>query len=95
VQQTQSAAQSSSDAAATEDGANGSAQGSSQPKRDSSFGKAAAMLLLLGIASPFLELAGGFGGVIGLFILFIGLSIAFRLTASKPLDVDGPYSVTG
>jgi hypothetical protein len=53
------------------------------------------MLALFGIASPFLELADPIHGLIGLVILFVGLSIAFRLTASKPLDVDGPYSVTG
>jgi hypothetical protein len=52
-------------------------------------------LLLWGIASPFLELQNPIQGLIGLFIVFIGLSIAFRLTASKPLAVDGPYSVTG
>ena len=27
----------------------------------------------------------------GLVILFVGLSIAFRMTAAKPLEVDGPY----
>lgn len=60
-----------------------------------SLGAAALQLLLVGIASPFLDLADPAHGLIGLFILFIGLSIAFRLTAAKPLDVDGPYSVTG
>jgi len=59
------------------------------------WGAALAQLALWGLASPFLELADPAHGVIGLFILFIGLSIAFRLTASKPLDVDGPFSVTG
>jgi hypothetical protein len=52
-------------------------------------------LLLMGVASPFLELQDPAHGIIGLVILFVGLSIAFRLTASKPLAVDGPYSVTG
>jgi len=31
------------------------------------------------------------GGVLGLVILFVGLSIAVRLTAQKPLIVDGPF----
>jgi hypothetical protein len=60
-----------------------------------SFGRAIVTLVMLGIASPFLELASPGSGIIGLVILFIGLSIAFRMTKAKPLDVDGPYSVTG
>ena len=35
-----------------------------------------------------------FPALLGLVILFVGLSIAFRMTAAKPLEVDGPYSVT-
>jgi hypothetical protein len=31
----------------------------------------------------------------GLVILFVGLSIAARLTAAKPLAVDGPFPVNG
>jgi hypothetical protein len=46
------------------------------------------------IASPFLELQHGFSGILGLVILFVGVSIASRLTAAKPLAVDGPYPVT-
>jgi hypothetical protein len=57
------------------------------------------MLLLtlagLGLASPFLELANGFGGIIGLFILFLGIRAAWSLTsgvdAAAP-DISGPYS---
>lgn len=49
-------------------------------------------LLWLGLASPFLELQDPMHGAIGLFILFIGLRIAWRLTASAPITVDGPYS---
>jgi hypothetical protein len=52
-------------------------------------------LALMGVASPFLELQDPVHGAIGLVILFVGVSIAYRLTASKPLAVDGPYSVTG
>jgi len=50
-------------------------------------------LLWRGLASPFLALNRPVGGAIGLFILFIGLRIAWAMTAAKPLDVDGPYSV--
>jgi len=52
-------------------------------------------LALWGLASPFLQLRDPVHGLLGLFILFVGLRIAFRITAAKPLSVDGPYSVTG
>jgi hypothetical protein len=51
-------------------------------------------LLLMGLASPFLQFQNPLSGVIRLFILFIGLRIAFQLTRAKPLEVDGPYPVT-
>ena len=57
------------------------------------------MLLLtlagIGLASPFLELADGFGGIIGLFILFLGIRAAWSLTSgvdNAALDISGPYS---
>jgi hypothetical protein len=53
------------------------------------------VLILLGIASPLLELASPIHGLIGLVILFVGIRIAFRLTRSKPLTVNGPYSIAG
>jgi len=40
-------------------------------------------LILWGIASPFLELRYGVFGIIGLVILFVGLRIAWRVTAAK------------
>jgi hypothetical protein len=49
-------------------------------------------MVYLGLASPFLELQSPAHGLIGLFILFIGLRIAWQMTASAPLNVDGPYS---
>jgi hypothetical protein len=58
-----------------------------------SFGAALLSMLALGLASPFLELQDPVHGLIGLFILFIGLRIAWQLAASAPLEVDGPYSV--
>jgi hypothetical protein len=57
-------------------------------------GSFALKLLMLGLASPFLELEDPLHGLIGLVILFVGLRIAFQLTAARPLDVDGPYRVT-
>jgi len=70
------------------------ANGADAKKNDQSLAGALGALLVIGLASPFLELANPGSGVIGLFILFLGLSIAFRMTAAKPSDVDGPYSIT-
>jgi hypothetical protein len=58
-------------------------------------GKALLILAGIGLASPFLELADGFGGIIGLFILFLGIRAAWSLTAgtdSSAPDISGPYS---
>lgn len=56
-----------------------------------SFAGALGRLALIGLASPFLELADGVGGVIGLVILFVGLRIAWKITAGSPLELSGPY----
>lgn len=55
------------------------------------FASAIGMLLLLGLASPFLELTSGVGGVIGIVILWVGIQFAWKSTAAPPLAVDGPY----
>ena len=65
-----------------------------RPIPTANLGGLASRLLLLGLASPFLEFQNPISGVIRLFILFIGLRIAFQLTRAKPLQVDGPYPVT-
>jgi hypothetical protein len=52
-------------------------------------------LLGLGLVSPFLELASSpFGGLIGIFIVFIGISAAWKLTQRVASEVDGPYEHT-
>ena len=52
-------------------------------------------LALIGLASPFLELAEGLGGLIGLVILFVGMRFAWQMTAAKVnLAVEGPYQVS-
>jgi hypothetical protein len=59
-------------------------------------GMALLTLLGLGLASPFLELADGVGGIIGLFILFLGIRAAWSLTFGTDAgaqDISGPYSV--
>jgi hypothetical protein len=49
-------------------------------------------LLLLGLASPFLELQDPLHGAIGLLILFVGIRIAWRMTQnSRSADIQGPY----
>jgi len=57
------------------------------------YAKEAPNLILLGLASPFLELQASTGnGLIGLVILFIGLQIAWRIAAGGPhVTVEGPY----
>jgi hypothetical protein len=57
--------------------------------------RAVPVLVKWGIASPFLKFRNPFNGIMGLVILFVGLSIAARLTAAKPLAVDGPFPVNG
>jgi hypothetical protein len=49
------------------------------------------MVALLGLASPFLELQNLFHGLIGLVILFVGIRIAWQLTAGPKLEVLGPF----
>jgi len=48
------------------------------------FAKAVGELTLLGLASPFLDLSNPMQGLIGLVILFVGLRIAWRITATRP-----------
>jgi hypothetical protein len=62
-------------------------QPASQPKATHSAVYSIAMLLALGLASPFMELGEGVGGIIGLFILFIGIRAAWQLTAGSELQI--------
>ena len=55
-------------------------------------GSAIGALLFAGIASPFMELQDPVHGALGLIILFVGLRIAWQLTAEKTLDILGPFS---
>ena len=45
-----------------------------------------------GLLSPFLELQDGVSGVIGLFILFIGVRAAWTLTAGSEFNITGPHN---
>lgn len=52
-------------------------------------------LMVLGLASPFTELAGNlFWGLMGLLILFFGMRIAWKMTAGRELGISGPFSYT-
>jgi hypothetical protein len=44
---------------------------------------------------PLLSLRTGFNGMIGLFILFIGLRAAWSMTAGAEYRITGPHSATG
>ena len=54
---------------------------------------ALAGLTLLGLASPFLELQDPVHGMIGLVILFVGLQIAWKITAGVSVEILGPFKL--
>jgi hypothetical protein len=52
----------------------------------------AAKLALLGLASPFLDFSDPTHGIIGLVILFVGMRIAWRMTAARSVQIIGPLT---
>jgi hypothetical protein len=56
--------------------------------------KALGLLMALGLASPFLELENPLTGALGLLILFVGMNIAWRLTAGPKIEILGPFAVS-
>jgi hypothetical protein len=50
------------------------------------------VLVLLGLASPFLEMVEPLHGIIGLIILLVGVQIAWKITAARKLDIAGPVN---
>ena len=63
-----------------------------QAKPKPSMGAALLQLLMIGLASPFLELQDPVHGVIGLIILIVGIRIAWRMTAGLGrANIQGPY----
>jgi hypothetical protein len=58
------------------------------------FGAALLGLALLGLASPLLELQNPVQGLIGLVILFVGIRIAWQLTAGAPTEIIGPFGAS-
>jgi hypothetical protein len=69
-------------------------EGSPPAKPAMTPGKALLTLAFLGLASPFLELADPFHGLIGLFILFIGIRIAWQTTRQNFPSRDGPFETS-
>jgi hypothetical protein len=76
-----------------------SAQQHSQTKDSATVGepkmspiKAVGTLALVGLASPFLELADPVHGLIGLVILFVGIRIAWKITAGTRVNIIGPIN---
>ncbi|HXY23797.1 MAG TPA: hypothetical protein VEI73_04055 [Candidatus Acidoferrum sp.] len=75
------------------DGAASSTSPQSAHKPQMNLGAALIGLALVGLASPFLELQNPFHGIIGLVILFVGIRIAWQLTAGPKIDILGPFVV--
>jgi hypothetical protein len=72
----------------TESGAQEEPASSRRPGMLSALGT----LVLLGLASPFLEFSGNpLGALIGLVILFVGMRFAWQMTGARPLQVFGPF----
>jgi hypothetical protein len=68
----------------------GSDSAAEAPKMNAA--KAVGTLTLIGLASPFLELSDPVHGLIGLVILFVGIRIAWRITAGRQLSIVGPLN---
>ncbi len=64
------------------------------PQKKMSAGGVIGALLFAGLASPFLELGDEPGGIIGLVILFVGMNIAWKMTAGAKIDIVGPFKAS-
>jgi hypothetical protein len=73
--------------------ATGADQPSPSAQRPANMGTALVMLTLIGLASPFLDLADPFHGLIGLVILFVGIQFAWRMTRGVSVQILGPFKL--
>jgi hypothetical protein len=76
------------------DSASSSASATNSARPRSSRPAALAKLALLGIASPLFEVwqtGPSVSWAIGIVILIVGIRIAWRITAGKPLEIFGPF----
>jgi len=71
--------------------ASGNTSPAAAPKPKMNFFMAIGVLALIGLASPFLELADPFHGIIGLVILFVGIRFAWQQTGAPKIDIVGPF----
>jgi hypothetical protein len=71
-----------------------SSQQGSSDKPKVNLVSAVGLMVVLGLASPFLELQSPVHGAIGLVILFVGINIAWRMTAGPKLDILGPFTAS-
>lgn len=70
-------------------------QNSPAPRPKSSPAALLGQVVLLGLASPFLQLQGGVSGVIGLVILLVGMQFAWKIARGHPkLQIDGPFEIS-
>jgi hypothetical protein len=75
-----------------EDRTNQTGEAPAHPSAMSRLLIALAKMGMIGLASPFLELAEGGGGVIGLIILFVGMRFAWKMTAGTArMSLQGPF----
>jgi hypothetical protein len=72
----------------------GTATPAAEPKPRMNPFVAIGMLVLLGLASPFLELQDLFHGVIGIIILFVGIRFAWQQTGAPKIDIVGPFQAS-
>jgi hypothetical protein len=78
--------------AQSEEGSESGAQEEPASRPRPSMLSALGTLVLLGLASPFLEFSGNpLGAAIGLVILFVGMRFAWQMTGAKPLQIFGPF----
>jgi len=85
----------STSSASTADASQTNTSAGQQPSSRFNSAVIAKLLLYLagiGLASPFIELTSGVSGVIGIAILFIGMQIAWKLTAGRSVVIDGPFA---
>jgi len=77
----------------SESGSDSDAQNEQPSRRPRpSYVSAVGTLVLLGLASPFLEFSSNpLGAMIGLVILFVGMQFAWKMTGAKPLEIFGPF----
>lgn len=68
------------------------ASSANPPAQQRSLGGFLGYILLMGLASPFLELENPVSGALGIIILLVGIRIAWQMTAGKSVEILGPFN---